>query len=203
MADSKNKETELRFLVKGSSWQSLADKGKAQTIEQAFLSAFYKRVVRIRKKDGKGILTIKGEKTGGSQNPEWEYPIPPQDADEMLAHPGLIDEGSFPISKTRYSLMDPTIQWKGQTLMWEIDVFHDQNEGLILAEIEINDLQSTEEKQEAESVIRNNLPSWIGKELDFEKDSSVKRYFNNSLSKSPYNSWNEADKAEMVHHLSL
>lgn len=117
-------------------------------------------VVRSRVSGDKGYLTVKG-KNIGIVRPEFEYEIPKKDAEEMLL---LFCDDSLP--KTRYLLED-------NKHTWEIDVFHGNNDGLIIAEIE---LRSQDEK--------HNLPSWIIKDI-----SDDPRYYNSNLIKNPYNTF--------------
>ncbi|GFO58824.1 CYTH domain-containing protein [Geomonas silvestris] len=152
-------EIERKFLVKDDSWRGAANQGTAY--RQGYLSTERGRVVRVRVKGPQAVLTIKGERIGISA-PEFEYPIPVADAEELLAdlclHP-LIE-------KVRYEVAHAG-------LTWEIDVFSGDNEGLVLAEVELES-----EDQEVE------LPGWAGPEV-----SDDRRYSNASLVSSPYRSW--------------
>jgi adenylate cyclase len=124
-------------------------------------SSVKERVVRVRIAGDRGSLTIKGVTTGIGRL-EFEYPIPREEAavllDELCERP-LIE-------KTRHREM-----FAGKT--WEIDVFHGDNEGLVLAEIEL--------ASPAEPI---ELPPWAGREV-----SNDPRYFNNNLVAHPYKSW--------------
>ena len=133
-------ETERKFLVKGDFSGEVT--GRTEIL-QAYLVADNRRTVRLRISGEEAYLTIKGRAPEGSiSRGEWEYRIPGQDALEMLplCMPGRI-------YKTRY------IVPSGDHI-FEVDVFHDKNEGLIIAEIEL--------KSEDETFIR---PSWLGKEV--------------------------------------
>ena len=112
-----------------------------------------------------GFLTIKGERAEASRQ-EFEYEIPIHDADAMLL---LFCPNT--ISKTRYSC-------KENDVIWEIDVFHESNEGLVLAEVEL--------ESEDQEII---LPDWVGNEV-----TNDTRYYNYYLSKNPYRSWNLGDR---------
>jgi len=155
------KEIERKYLVQSKAYRTNA---KKHYIKQAFLSRAKKRVVRVRILDDAGFLTIKGI-SKGSVRREYEYKIPRREAGEMISN--LCKKPL--IEKYRYVL-----EFKGNT--WEVDEFMDENEGLILAEIELDTAEQEFEK-----------PSWIGE--DVTKD---KRYFNSNLSKHPYKNW--ADK---------
>ena len=159
---NKNVEIEKKFLVTSPGWKRHAS---GQAYRQGYLSTDPKRTVRIRVVGEKGILTIKGEKIGDTA-PEFEYPIPVADARKLLDALCLRPL----IEKTRYA-----IEHKGHT--WEVDEFHGDNEGLVVAEIELN--------AEGE---RFERPEWIGKEVT--KDF---RYTNAKLVERPYAEWTETD----------
>ncbi len=153
------KEIERKYLVKGDSWKALA---RGVMYRQGYLSTVKERVVRVRTIDDKGYLTIKGISKGISRL-EFEYEIPLEDANKMLDE---LCERPL-IEKARYK-----IEYGG--LVWEVDEFFGDNEGLILAEVELSD-----ENQHIE------LPDWIGEEV-----SGDPRYFNSNLIKHPYKEWN-------------
>jgi CYTH domain-containing protein len=125
---------------------------------QAYLCSAKERTVRVRLFGDEARLTIKGETIGISRS-EYEYPIPSDDAREMLE---TLCERPF-IDKTRY-----LEEFAGRT--WEIDVFHGENEGLVVAEIELDDADAKVE-----------LPPWAMKEV-----SEDHRYSNSSLAKRPW-----------------
>ncbi|GAB4338912.1 MAG: CYTH domain-containing protein [Calditrichia bacterium] len=152
------KEIERKFLVKGDDWKK---KGKGTVYRQGYLSTVKERVVRVRTVNDKGFLTIKGINRGATRL-EFEYEIPVADAKEMLEKLCLRPL----IEKTRY-----VVEYGG--LKWEVDEFAGENEGLILAEVELED-----EQQKVE------LPDWIGEEVTGDP-----RYFNSNLIKNPYTSW--------------
>jgi len=150
-------EIERKFLIKKELWKP---EGKGNIIKQGYLSVDPERVVRIRIADENAFLTIKGKATGIVRT-ELEYEIPFNEA-EILIKMCI----NSPIEKIRY------IEKIGD-VTWEIDVFEGENNGLILAEVELEN-----EFQEIE------LPVWIEKEVT--KDF---RYQNSWLSQNPYSSW--------------
>ncbi|MCF8235364.1 MAG: CYTH domain-containing protein [Bacteroidales bacterium] len=154
------KEIERKFLVRSKTYRKNA---KKHYIKQAFLSRAKKRVVRIRILDDDGFLTIKGI-SKGSVRREYEYRIPRQEAEEMISN--LCKKPI--IEKYRYVL-----EYKGH--VWEVDEFMGENEGLILAEIELDRPEQEFEK-----------PSWLGEEVTEDN-----RYFNSNLSKYPYKNWTD------------
>lgn len=152
------KEIERKFLVEGSAWRKLA---KGTHYRQGYLSTVKERTVRVRTIDDKGFLTIKGI-TIGATRAEYEYEIPVGDANAMLDN---LCERPL-IEKTRYK-----IEYQGFT--WELDEFEGENQGLILAEIEL----SAEDQN-------FTLPAWIGEEVTGDP-----RYFNSNLIKKPFTTW--------------
>jgi adenylate cyclase len=155
-----HKEIERKFLVKNNSFKDLAT---PVYIQQGFLNSEKERVVRIRIADRKAFLTIKGISSGASRS-EFEYEIPVNEAIYMLEE--LCEKPI--IKKYRYK-----IPWGD--LNWEVDEFLELNEGLIIAEIE---LQHEDQKFQ--------LPVWIGKEV-----TSDKKYYNSNLIKFPYALWDK------------
>ena len=154
-----SKEIERKFLVIGDSWRSLA---QGTHYRQGYLNSAKERTVRIRTINDKAFMTIKGP-TVGITRMEFEYEIPHNECVEILNH--LAEQPI--VEKIRYK-----IPLNG--LVWEIDEFLGVNNGLIVAEVE---LQS--EDQEFEK------PEWIGEEV-----SGDPRYFNSNLVKNPYTTWN-------------
>ena len=152
-------EIERKFLVRSTVFKSL---GTKHYIHQGFLSTDKERVVRIRIMDDKAFITIKG-KTIEATRSEFEYPVPVEDARFMLEKLCLKPT----IEKYRYRVL-----FEGFT--WEIDEFLGENEGLIIAEVELG-----HPGQEFK------LPEWIGEEV-----TSDPRYYNANLVKNPYKSWN-------------
>ncbi|MBF0271770.1 MAG: CYTH domain-containing protein [Magnetococcales bacterium] len=156
------KEIERRFLVKGDGWRGL---GQGVEYQQGFLSTVKERVVRVRIAGEKATLTIKGISEGYSRL-EFEYEIPKADARILL---NSLCERPW-IEKIRYRIPIGDV-------VWEVDEFHGDNQGLIMAEVELAD----ENQQVA-------LPSWIGREV-----STDSRYFNASLVHTPYSLWGHTE----------
>ena len=155
-----SQEIERKFLVASDEYKSLSF--SHQRIEQGYLSSNPDRTVRVRIYGSNGFLTIKGRTTStGMSRYEWEKAIAQHEAEELLA---LCEEGV--ISKVRYK-----VAFKGHT--FEVDEFYGDNEGLIVAEVELN---AENEKVE--------LPAWIGMEVTGDA-----RFFNSALSKHPFKKW--------------
>ena len=152
------KEIERKFLVDTKLWRP---QGRGLLYRQGYLSSIKERVVRVRIAGGRGFLTIKGTTTGLTRL-EFEYPIPVEDAAQLLDE---LCERPL-IEKTRHRET-----FGGRA--WEIDVFHGDNDGLVIAEVEI-----------ADTAERIALPPWAGAEV-----SSDPRYFNNNLVAHPYKGW--------------
>jgi adenylate cyclase len=153
-----SKEIERKFLIKNESWKIGS---KLTSYRQGYLSTNIERIVRVRTIDQKGFLTIKGKTTGISRS-EFEYEIPLDDANIML---DVLCEKPL-IEKNRAK-----IAYKG--LIWEVDEFFGENQGLVVAEVELQDENQTFEK-----------PEWIGEEV-----SGDPRYFNSNLIKMPFTKW--------------
>jgi len=152
------KEIERKFLLKNDQWKE-AVKSQSE-IKQGYLNDDPNRAVRIRIKDKKGILTIKGKTTGFTRS-EFEYEIPYPDALELLK---LCNQPI--IEKVRYHVLQ-------QDLLWEIDIFEGDNNGLQIAEVEL----------ESENQLIKK-PDWIGNEVTDDT-----RYYNLSLMKNPFCNW--------------
>jgi CYTH domain-containing protein len=160
-------EIERKFLVKNDHWRSL---GQGQYYCQGYIVATPERTVRVRVVGDQGWLTIKGASVGISRA-EFEYPIPVEDALELLqtlCQPPLIE-------KTRYRI-------QLGDLVWEVDEFAQENTGLVLAEVEL-----TDPNQEIE------LPEWVGKEV-----SDDPRYLNANLVSHPYSQWAEPEHESLA-----
>lgn len=151
-------EIERKFLVDAALWRATTT---GTLYRQGYLSSVNERVVRVRIAGDRGFLTIKGLTIGVSRL-EFEYSIPLPDAIAMLDQ---LCERPL-IEKTRY-------REAFADRIWEIDVFHGDNDGLVLAEVE---LSNPDEKVE--------LPRWAGAEV-----SNDPRYFNNNLATHPYRYW--------------
>ncbi|MEW6708785.1 MAG: CYTH domain-containing protein [Candidatus Riflebacteria bacterium] len=152
------KEIERKYLVKSDEFKKLA---KGTSYRQGYLSTVKERTVRVRTIDDKGYLTIKGITVGASRV-EYEYEIPAKEADDMLSN--LCEKPL--IEKNRYK-----IPFAGLT--WEVDEFFGDNDGLIVAEVE---LESEDQKIEK--------PAWVGEEVTTDP-----RYFNSNLTKNPFKNW--------------
>jgi len=152
-------EIERKFLVTGE-YKSLAS--KSYRIAQGYLSSSPGRTVRIRTKGDKGYITIKGKSNeSGLSRYEWEKEIPVHEAQELLAlcEPGIIN-------KTRYEVV-----FENQT--YEVDEFYGKNEGLTIAELELESETTSFSK-----------PAWLGDEVTGDK-----RYYNAQLSIKPFKHW--------------
>lgn len=153
-------EIERKFLVKNQLFMAEAD--IKTHIAQGYLNSDPKRTVRARIKGEKGFITIKGASNkSGLSRFEWEKEISVPEAQELLQ---LCEEGI--IEKIRYEV-------KHGNHLFEIDVFHGANNGLIVAEIELQSEIETFEK-----------PKWLGKEVTGDE-----RYYNSYLSKLPFTKW--------------
>lgn len=150
-------EIERKFLVDKNKWKPT---GQGTILKQAYLSLDPNPTVRVRIAGKKSFLTIKGRSETISR-PEFEYEIPLDDALKMLKL-----AISNPVEKTRYEV------WH-ENFLWEIDVFSGENEGLILAEIELD--------SESQEFAR---PDWI-----LEEVSGDRRFYNSYLSEHPFQEW--------------
>lgn len=144
-------EIERKFLVDEVAWKEVKPK-EGTAILQGYISKEIERTVRVRVKGEKGFLTVKGKNTGATRV-EFEYEIPVQEAREMLE---TMCEAY--IDKVRYE-----VSFDGK--VWEIDEFSAPKQGLILAEVELND--------ENEAI---DLPSWITEEVTHDKS-----YYNSNM----------------------
>lgn len=153
-------EIERKFIVKNYSFKN--ENHTKNKISQGYLNSHPERTVRIRLQNDQGYITVKGiSNKSGTTRYEWEKEISLHEAQHMLT---LCEKGV--IIKTRYA-----IQYGLHT--YEVDEFHGDNEGLIIAEIELNDENEQFEK-----------PSWLGDEVTGEK-----RYYNATLSTLPFKNW--------------
>jgi len=152
-------EIERKFLVKGD-YKSQAS--HSYYIEQGYICRGSGRTVRVRIRDDKGFLTIKGPSLdGGLSRYEWEKEISLQEARELM----LLCDPSI-ISKHRY-----LVPFKGH--VFEVDEFHGDNQGLTVAEVELGD-----------TLEFFAHPSWLGEEVTGDG-----HYTNASLSKFPFKDW--------------
>lgn len=153
-------EIERKFLVKSKVFKKEAS--SEERISQGFLNTDPERTVRVRIKGNKGFLTIKGKSnTSGTSRFEWEKEIPFKEAEDLLL---LCEKES--IEKIRFQVVSGAHTF-------EIDEFQGVNEGLIVAEIEL--------QNENESFER---PHWLGDEVTGEI-----KYYNSQLSKNPFKNW--------------
>ena len=156
-------EIERKFLVKE---RPFAMAKRSLKINQGYILNEKSKVIRVREKGDDYFLTIKGNNIGISRL-EYDFPISKDDAEELIIH---FCKTTL-IEKTRHY-----VEHKGHT--WEVDEFHGTNDGLIVAEIE---LESEDEKFE--------IPNWIGEEVTQDE-----RYYNMNLAVHPYTSWENPNK---------
>lgn len=155
-----NQEIERKFLING---EFLKHTVKSFYISQGYLSSSPSPTVRVRIRNQEGFLTIKGKQnSSGITRLEWEKSISIDDAKELMK----LCENNL-IEKTRYIIPELS------GLYFEVDVFHGQNKGLIMAEIELPAEEYSFTK-----------PDWLGEEVTHDL-----RYYNAYLSKNPYINW--------------
>ncbi|MGJ8731715.1 MAG: CYTH domain-containing protein [Cellulophaga sp.] len=153
-------EIERKFLVKSDAFKAEAISKKR--IVQGFLNTDPERTVRVRIKGDDGFLTIKGKSNStGTSRFEWEKQIPVKEAEALLK---LCEEGV--IDKIRYNV---TVA----NHLYEVDEFFSNNQGLIVAEVELKD--------EDEEFVK---PNWLGEEVTGDV-----KYYNSQLSKNPFKNW--------------
>ncbi len=152
-------EIEHKFLIKNNNWQKSVS--KSTEYKQGYLTSDKNRSIRIRTSDNTAWLNIKSA-TIGTHRQEYEYEIPLNEGIEILNN--LCEKPL--IEKTRH-----LVHYKQHT--WEIDVFSGDNNGLIVAEIELSKIGEYFEK-----------PEWLAEEVTEDL-----RYYNNSLCKNPYKNW--------------
>lgn len=153
-------EIERKFLVKSEAFKIEAS--TSTSISQGFLNADKARTVRVRLTDDKAFLTIKGETSrSGMSRLEWETEIPVEDAKTLLTlcEPGVIEKRRYYIQQGEHT--------------FEVDEFYGENQGLIIAEVEL---------QTEQDVIQR--PDWLGSEVTGEV-----KYYNAMLSKHPFSKW--------------
>jgi adenylate cyclase len=157
-------EIERKFLLVSDEWRQSVS--RSESFRQGYLSNNPRASVRVRIADDKANLNIKGM-TLGVIRPEYEYAIPLQDAvellDQLCARP-LIE-------KTRHF-----VEYGGK--LWEIDEFHGDNAGLVVAEVEL---------ESADETIA--MPAWAGREV-----SHLERYYNVRLTQYPYSQWTAEER---------
>ena len=152
-------EIERKFLVED---RSVLDGSAGVRYRQGYLSRDPDRTVRVRLAGDHVFLTVKG-RSDGATRAEFEYEIPAADAESLLelCETPLID-------KTRHRIVHAGFTW-------DVDVFHGANDGLLMAEVEL-DAPDTPVP----------LPDWVGDEV-----TSDRRYFNANLVTNPYRTWHE------------
>ncbi len=152
-------EIERKFLVAGPFKQQAT---RQTRIVQGYLSSVPERTVRVRIKGDKGFLTVKGiGNASGAARYEWEKEVPVAEVEQLLAicEPGVIDKVRYLVPAGAHT--------------FEVDEFHGENEGLVVAEVELG--------AEDEAYAR---PAWLGQEVTGDP-----RYFNSMLMKNPYTRW--------------
>ena len=154
-------EIEHKFLVRDDGWRGAADHG--QRMCQGYLAGSERMSIRVRIAGDQAWLNIKHAQSLTVRR-EFEYLIPLADAEEILAHVcavGRVDKTRFRVPVARH--------------VYEVDVFHGENEGLIVAEIELG--------YEGEEFAR---PDWLGDEVSHDA-----RYLNHHLAEHPFSTWAE------------
>lgn len=154
------REIERKFLPANDGWRGLA---QGRLLRQGYLCAGPTGAVRVRVAGERAWLGIKG-RTVGASRAEFEYPIPLEDARQMLAE---LTQHAL-VEKTRYALSHGG-------LIWEVDEFHGLNQGLVLIEVEL-----TSEDQ------RFARPAWVGEEVTDDP-----RYYNAALAARPFCEWKD------------
>jgi len=165
-------EIERKFLVDPEQWQHFLSHSSAHLLsrthyQQGYVASSPAKTVRVRIAGDRGYLTLKGA-TEGYTRAEFEYEIPLSDAEAMLnqlCDPPFID-------KVRHR-----IQWAD--LVWEVDEFSGDNQGLIVAEVELQDAQQ-----------RVDLPPWVAAEVSHDY-----RYYNAYLAQHPFSAWTNESPA--------
>lgn len=153
-------EIERKFLVTSDAYKK--ESVKRTRITQGYLSSVPESTVRVRIKGDKGYITIKGEcNESGTSRYEWEKEIPVAEAEELLqiCEPGVIHKTRYEVNVGRFT--------------FEVDEFYGENQGLVVAEVEL--LNEND---------RFDKPEWIGAEVTGDV-----RYYNSTLKKKPYTTW--------------
>lgn len=158
-------ETERKFLLSSDAWKidEYGNERIGTPYKQGYLVSTVDLTVRVRIAGTTGIITIKGPTAPGKiGKAEFEYEIPLGDAEELFKTLCLPEK----IEKTRYKI-------PFGSHVWEVDVFHGANEGLVMAEVEL-----TSEDDQPE------IPEWIGAEV-----TNDSRYYNALLARNPFSTW--------------
>lgn len=152
-------EIERKYLVKQDQWEDL-EKPRGEMYRQGYLLTDPQKTIRVRQTSDKGFLTIKGLSVGATRA-EYEYEIPFGEAKELLDQFAVAE-----LSKIRYKIVF-------DNYLWEVDEFLAENNGLIVAEIEL----SSEDEN-------FSIPEWIGEEVTGEE-----KYYNSNLVTEPFKDW--------------
>lgn len=153
-------EIERKFMVRGSGYRQLAY--ASDRIKQGYICSGHGRTVRVRLRGGRGYLTIKGPSLdGGLSRYEFEKEITPDEAEQLfrLCEPGIIDKTRFLVKSGQHT--------------FEVDEFYGENEGLVMAEVELSAPDEPYEK-----------PAFIGKEVTGDR-----RFYNSHLRVNPFSAW--------------
>ncbi|MBI9040370.1 CYTH domain-containing protein [Lutibacter sp.] len=153
-------EIERKFLVKSDTFK--AEAAAKMRITQGYLSSIPERTVRVRIKGDQGFLTIKGiGNESGASRYEWEKEIAIEEVNQLLkiCEPGVIDKTRFNVKSGKHT--------------FEVDEFYGDNDGLVVAEVELSSEDENFEK-----------PSWLGEEV-----TGQVKYYNSMLMKTPYKNW--------------
>ena len=150
-------EIERKYLVTGDGWR---EAGTGTLYRQGYLCTEPGRTVRVRIEGDRAFLTVKSRASGLTRL-EFEYPVPPEDAETLL---GLCPHPPVEKTRTRVTRGDHT---------WEVDEYHGASAGLVVAECELT--------SEDEAV---GPPDWVGEEVTGDH-----RYANSGLAEKPWNSW--------------
>ena len=153
-------EIERKFIVRGNSYRQLAY--ASDRIKQGYICSGHGRTVRVRLRGGRGYLTIKGPSLdGGLSRYEFEKEIAPDEAEQLfrLCEPGIIDKTRFLVKSGQHT--------------FEVDEFYGENEGLVMAEVELSAPDEPYEK-----------PAFIGKEVTGDR-----RFYNSHLRVNPFSAW--------------
>ena len=179
-------EIERKFLVKDDSFK--ADAVEKHGIRQGYIAHDSGRSVRVRIRDGQGILTVKGPHLDEASRPEWEKELTQEEAEDLflLCKPGAVEKTRWIVPAEMPDQVghdgNPEVGHDDGSVMagsdrpsrfFEVDEFHGENEGLVLAEIELGSPDEPFER-----------PSWLGTEVTGDK-----RYYNAHLTRQPYKTW--------------
>jgi len=153
-------EIERKFLTQSNAFKK--ESYQKTYMKQGYLNSHKERTVRIRITDKTAFITVKGVSNNtGTSRFEWEQEILIEEAEDLLilCEKTIIEKNRFLVKKASH--------------IFEVDEFLGANEGLIIAEIELNEESENFQK-----------PNWLGKEV-----TGIKKYYNSSLSKHPFTNW--------------